>query len=76
MAVFDILDREFMEVEALLDLLELVLGRVMQGDPDEGAGQAAPFRYVIEPDIGNPMPIAIDHAVDQHARASFDLTGA
>src|SRR4029450_12406149 len=60
-------DRERMEVELALQRVELLLGRLIQPDPDEPARLVPPVVGVLELALAvAPYTVLVDRAVDDH----------
>ena len=52
-----ILDRQRMEIELGLDLVQQHFIRLVQADPDDGILPASPFAGLFDPDVPNALPM-------------------
>jgi hypothetical protein len=64
MRVVGVLDREIVQVELLLHALQQRQTRLVQTDPHDVPGLAAPARRLLDGDIGDPAAIDIDTGRD------------
>jgi hypothetical protein len=62
-----VLDGERVKLELALERVELLLGRLVQADPDEGVLLAAPVVRVLEVNLAvEALSLLVDRAVDDH----------
>ena len=64
-AVARVLDRELVQVELLLHLLELGLGGVLERHPDEAAGPREVVADLAHVDVGELAAVLVGDAVDR-----------
>ena len=68
MRVDRVLDREFVQLELPRHRVELLRGRLVEADPDEGVGAARGLERLLEREAADaPVPSLVDGAVDDHA---------
>jgi hypothetical protein len=71
MAVADVLDRQLVEIELVLERAQLRFGRVLQRHPDEAPGVGQVMADVAHRDVGELLSAVVGDAVDQHVRVEL-----
>ena len=67
MPVAGVFDRQWMQVELALQILEFGRLRVGDGDPDKAVGMPDELTDLRDGDVGDLAAVAVGDAVDEHA---------
>ncbi|EJZ18866.1 hypothetical protein RCCGEPOP_23267 [Rhizobium sp. Pop5] len=65
-----VLDRQSMEIELGLDLMQQHFIRLVQADPDDGVLPVSPLAGLLYPDVANALPMLVDGG-RHHTRPLF-----